>query len=541
MEFDLVIENGWIVDGLSPSIYRGTIGISGDKIAYMRPGISHLQGKTVIDAGEYCVAPGFIDAHSHADHFLLIDPTMKNKLMQGVTTEIGGNCGSSAYPWNGSHKFFLPDMELQFGWNSFAGFLDALEEYGIAINFGSLAGIGSICHGVRKSEAFSLAGANLLAREVEETYFSSLNDLEVGEAKRILEQALEEGAMGLSVGAAEPGSQSWQEIVAELSESVSKANGVLATHLYSEGSEIVEAVSEAISMAAQSDTSLQISHFKTLDSFNWPAQGAALELIDKMYSNGADIAIDCFPYTFCCLPLRALAPPHLSGAERHLGRHAATSANRCAIEDHLKKHFPRADFYRGLVCPHLESEQYRELAGIDVLTAAEVLDCTPESLVLDLMAAEGFDRFVYYECIGRDNMRAAIQMDCAMVASDSLPTGIPSHFRESIIHPRTFATFQEFLSEFVYDNHIMSLPDAIKKITSAPAKKFGLKGRGVIGDGAFADITIFDPENIVPNASIADPCSAPAGIEYVIVNGRVALERGEFKEVYAGKTLRRGA
>ena len=136
------------------------------------------------------------------------------------------------------------------------------------------------------------------------------------------------------------------------------------------------------------------------------------------------------------------------------------------------------------------------------------------------------------------NVKAAIALDCAMIASDSFPTGEPEYFKNSIIHPRTFATFPQYLGEFVYEKHIFDLPSAIKKITSIPASKFGLSGRGVIGAGAFADITIFDPENLRPGASLADPCATPSGIEYVIVNGRVAVDHGEFKDAYAGKALR---
>ena len=131
-------------------------------------------------------------------------------------------------------------------------------------------------------------------------------------------------------------------------------------------------------------------------------------------------------------------------------------------------------------------------------------------------------------------------MDCAMVASDSFPTGIASYFKDSVVHPRTFGAFQQYLSDYVYKRHLFTLPQAIKKITSMPARKFGLKGRGAINEGGFADITIFDPENVGARATSDEPKKSPTGIKYVIVNGRLAFEHGEFKEVYAGKVLRRG-
>jgi len=521
MEFDLVIANGWIVDGMSPSICRGSIGIQGDKVACICADAAHLPGKKVIDAGEHIVAPGFVDVHSHADHFLLLDPAMKNKLMQGVTTEIGGNCGSSAFPWNDAHQFHLPGMEEQFGWSSFAGFLEAVERRGIGVNFGSLIGFESLWRGFLKNRD------------------SSNGD--VKKLEGLLAMSLEEGALGLSVGEGAPAHrQLKQAVLRAFCDMVAKSGGVLSAHLYSEASGMPDALSDTISLAAESGASLQISHFKALDRFNWPKQETALGLIEKLHASGMDISIDCFPYTECCSPLRVLMPPHLATNGDVFAKSAKSSSARSEIERYLAMHFPGPETYRSLACPHLENPKYRDLQGLDLLTAAVTAGVEPGALVLDLARAEGLDRFTYYDCICRENMRAAIALDCAMVASDSFPTGDPKYFRNSIIHPRTFGAFPEYLSEFVYKNHVFDLPAAIKKITSLPARKFGLRGRGVLGAGAFADITIFDPENLRPGASTSEPSRPPSGIEYVIVNGQIAMEHGEFMEVYAGKALRRG-
>ena len=520
MAFDLVIENGWIVDGISPSIYRGNIGISGDKIACIRPGFSLLPGKRVIDASVYCVAPGFINAHSHADHFLLLDPSMEYKLMQGITTEIGGNCGSSAYPWNKSHLFYLPDKQEDFTWNSFAGFLQAIEDKGIAINFGSQVGLGSLNGELNGNGSYSENGSR----------FKKM--------KRLLEEALDEGAMGLSMQSASPTYlKSQQENVSELCRIVAEKKGVLTAHLYSEASEILDAVSDMLELASHTGAALQISHFKTLDRVNWPKQDAALKQIWTARSRGIDISMDCFPYTFCCSPLSVFIPPRLAACKAETDSRALNPAERKAVEEYLKEHFPSEESYSGVVCPQLEAPQYRDLQDLDLLTMAAVLDREPAALVLDLLAAEGPDRTVYYNCISRENMRAAIKMNCAMVASDPLPTGLSPSLKNSVIHPRTFGAFQEYLSEFVYKHHILTLPEAIKKITSTPAKRFGLKGRGVLDEEGFADITIFNPENISSHATLADPRVPPSGVKHVIVNGRIVLEDGVFQNIYPGKAL----
>ncbi len=519
MDLDLVVENGWIADGMLPTVFKGTIGVLDDKIAFVREGRPRLSGKRVIDAEERIVAPGFVDVHSHADHFLLLEPAMKNKLMQGVTTEVGGNCGSSAYPWNDAHLFHLSEMEGDFAWNSFAGFSEALERRGIGLNFASLIGLDSLRREAVKERA--------------------PDDADVKRLRRLFAAALEEGALGLSIGAGIR-ALSPQELRAlpELCRLAQKSGGVLATHLCSEASEILDALSDTISIAAESGVSLQISHFKTLDRFNWHKQEVALDLIGTVRAAGLDVGLDCFPYTACCSPLRVFMPPRLAAYGAAFSERAESSAARDEIEDYLAMHFPDPESYSGIMCPHLETARYRDLSGMDLLTAAATAGVEPGALAIDLTLAEGLDRFVYYDCICKNNMDAAIGLEFAMVASDSFPTDNPKYFRNSIMHPRTFGAFPEFLSEFVYASHTFDLPTAIKKITSIPAKKFGLRGRGVLGSGAFADITIFEPERLRAGASLDSPCTAPSGIDYVIVNGRVAIERGEFKEVYAGRVLR---
>lgn len=517
MRLDIAIENGWIADGVSGSLHKGTIGIRDGKIECIAVSPDTPRADVVIDAANLCVAPGFIDVGSHADHFLLIDPVMKNKLMQGVTTEIGGNCGSSAYPWNKGHAFYLPEKEGTFSRKSFADFLGALERNGIAINFGSLVGYDSLV---------SEASANGRTRE------------NLGEMKRILARSMEEGAFGLSTGVRLERSSIRQiRQVMALCRVAAKRNGVLSVHLRSESGEILEALSEAVFLADRSGVRLQISHFKTLDRPNWPKHEQALELIEKMRLGDIDTTMSCIPYTVGCAPLSVLMPQGLK--PESFGGRAGKESTRAAIMKYLSALFPAPRHYRGIVFPYLGSQRYRAFIGTDLLSAAEHSRRDPREFLIDLALEEGLDRFVYYECISERNKRMTIQHSGSMVASDSFPTAIPDYFKNHIIHPRTFGAFPQFLSDFVYGNHLLTLPAAIRKVTSLPARKFGLRGRGMIKEGAWADITIFDPERLDPGASLAEPCKSPSGIEYVLVNGRVALERGKFTGAFPGMALRR--
>jgi len=521
MAIDLLIENGWVADGESPSLYKASIAIRGDKIACVCADSSRIHGKRTIDASDLCVVPGFIDVHSHADHFLLVDPTMKNKLMQGVTTEIGGNCGSSAYPWNTSHVFHIPGRDAEFSWNSFAEFLEELETRRIAINFGSLVGHNSLRHEV-------------------EGRGNSNGCEQLRHMKRLLKKSMEEGAFGLSTGIIQRASRvELLEETAALTSVVARHNGVLSVHLRNEGDEMLEALSEAVLVADRSDVSLQVSHFRTFDRMNWPKQEKALELVERMRLAGLKVNIDCLPYTIGCVPLTVLIDgraPLNEAAFRELARKPSA---RAEMGIHMAELFPYPYSYRGVTFPYLTSPRYGALQGMDLYSAAKCEQCDPASLVIDMALAEGLNRYVYYECISKTNKREAIKHACSMVSSDAFPTGIRQYFRNSIIHPRTFGAFPHYLKEFVSKEHLLSLSAAIKKITSLPAKKFGLTGRGIIRAGAWADITIFHPEKLDPGATISDPCKPPSGIEYVLVNGQVVLDHGNFMNIFPGRVLRR--
>jgi len=524
LELDLVIENGWVADGISSSLYRGTIGIVGETIDCIYEGSRHLRGRQIIDATDFCVAPGFIDVNSHVDHFLFLDPVMEHKLKQGVTTEIGGNSGCSAYPWNGVHAFHIPDRREEFAWPSFGAFLEELEKHAIAPNFGSLVG------------HCSLSG------KLQETNASSSEAAGPREIRELLIRSLEEGAFGLSTRTdIQPGFEVSLSEIGELGKFVAKKNGVLSIALRNEADQILEALAEAVLVAGKSDVSLQISHFKTLDRTNWSKQERALELIEKMRLLGMNINIDAFPYTVACAPLRVLMPPQLTRDEGKFREHSRRPSVLLEVEDYVTALFPEPSSYRSVTFPYLENQRHQHLRGMDLYSAAKLENRDPSSLILSLAISEGLNRFVYYDCISRSNKVATIRDSATMVASDAFPTSNPSYFKNSIIHPRTFGTFPQYLSDFVYRDHILTLPSAIKKITSVPAHKFGLCKRGVISEGAYADITIFDPKSLAAGASVSNPCGQPTGIGHVIVNGRIVLEHGEFTGVFPGKVLRRGA
>lgn len=525
MTYDTLIENGWIVDAVSNQIAPGKVGIRDGRIDCVADKNASMTARRVIDASDMIVAPGFIDVHSHSDQYLLLDPIMKNKLLQGITTEIGGNCGSSAFPWSSSNQFYIAGKDNEFDWRSFDEFLNRIEARGIALNYGSMLGHNCVrqAAGVTDKETATRAQLTMM--------------------KRAVARAMDEGAFGLSSGMnLFPASVDTTKELAELTKVVARKGGLFSAHLRSESSDILNSLSEAILVGIKSKVPLEISHFKVLDRMNWHKQEQALKLVEKMHAAGVNVSANFFPYAYVCAPLKVLFPSWVvSNGARRLATVGAKGNLRSRLEEHMSYTFPKKNAYRALTLPPRPGEEYGEARAGNLYGIARAEKKAPFSVLMDIAREDGLDRFVYYECISKPNMEEIAKVGDSVVASDSFPTGIPVYFRNSVVHPRTFGTFIEFLRTFVYEKHLLNLPEAVMKFTSIPARRYGIQHRGYIGKGAYADITIFDPEKLDSPACVESPCEYPTGVEYVLVNGEPVIERGEYTEKLPGVALRKNA
>ncbi len=525
MTYDTLIENGWIADGISNQLAPGKIGIRDGRIGCVADRNAKMTARRVIDASDMIVAPGFIDVHSHSDQFLLLDPIMKNKLLQGITTEIGGNCGSSAFPWSSSNQFYIAGKDTEFDWRSFDEFLNRIQARGTALNYGSM--LGHNC--VRRSAG--VADQETASRG------------QLATMKRTVAKAMEEGAFGLSSGMnLFPASIDTSNELVELTRVVARKGGLFSAHLRSESSDILNALSEAILVGIKSKVPLEISHFKVLDRMNWHKQEQALKLIHKMRAAGVNVSADFFPYAYVCAPLKVIFPTWVvSNGGTRLATVGSKGSLRERLEEHMSYSFPKKNAYRAVTVPSRSGKERGKPRTGNLCRIAEAEKTTPFSVLMDIALEEGLERFVYYECISKPNMEEIAKVGDSVVASDSFPTGIPIYFRKSVVHPRTFGAFIEFLRTFVYEKHLFSLPEAVRKLTSLPAKRYGIKQRGYIGAGACADITIFDPEKLDSLADVKSPSEYPKGVEYVLVNGESVIEKGEYTGKLPGMALRKNA
>lgn len=496
-QYDLIIKNGSIVDGSGGESYPADIGVRGDTIVTIGE-IPESAGKTVIDAAGKTVSPGFIDIHTHSDG-ILDYPTAHNFIRQGVTTVVDGNCGGSAL--------------------NIAERLDNVAAQGAALNYGTLIGHNSI-----RSKVMGGAG-------------SEPTPDELAKMKTLVGQGMRDGALGLSTGLIyRPGVFSTMDEVVELAKSAAAYGGFYATHMRSEGKHIIEAVREAIEIGRRAAVPVQISHLKVLSVSRWGDSDEIIRLIDGAISDGLDITADQYPYTASSTGLAVLIPPwaHEGGGWKEKAQDAAL---RRKIKDGIKHEIltERAgdDLNRIRLARYEADESLEGLGLADILGKkgrGQTLDDAAE-LALELAGAGNAS--AVYHAISEDDVARIMRHSHVMHASDAHVTVMG----EGVPHPRCYGTFPRVLSAYVREQGVLSLEEAIRKMTSLPADRIGAADRGRIQEGCKADLVVFDPDTIADTATFQSPHSYPAGIEYVIVNGVKAVDHGEIQNSLSGQVI----
>jgi N-acyl-D-amino-acid deacylase len=472
---DLVIRGGLVLDGSGAIGKQADVAIRDGRIAAVGTVLGPARQEILAEG--LAVAPGFIDVHTHDDRLPLVDPGMEAKASQGVTTVIAGNCGISAAPVP-QHALPPPPLTLLSSatngfFRDFSGFRKALEAAKPALNMVLLAGHSSL----------RAAAMDDLSRPA--------NASEISRMRKMLREALDAGASGLSTGLYYPPSQAAPATEVEaLLETVAAHGGLQTTHLRDEGDGLIAALDEALASARVTGTPLVISHLKCASPKVWGRARAALQRIEEARTHQS-VSFDIYPYDASSTMLR---PERLAGA-------------------------------RKVVVSW--SEPYPEKAGQDLADIAGCWCCSPEEAAGRLSPAGG----IYYKMEERD-VRTILAHPWAMIGSDGLP-----HDRHP--HPRLWGTFPRVLGHYVRDLRLMSLESAVHRMTGLPASVFGLADRGQIAEGFAADITIFDPGSIIDQASFDEPLRPARGIERVIVNGEVIREAGMATARRPGRILTR--
>ncbi|MEX2534505.1 MAG: D-aminoacylase [Trueperaceae bacterium] len=527
--FDIVIRNGLIVDGAGSPSFEADIAIKDGRIATVGSNLGG--GKKEIDASGQVVAPGFIDIHSHSDFTVLVDPLCSSKIRQGITTELNGNCGWSAAPLRGEGTNWIQEKVRQLGlptefpWDDVKGYLGALEESRPAMNMGILVGFGNLRVGAMGYDARPATGN------------------EIGQMQADLRSGLADGAFGLSSGLYfSPESAAEASEVTAVASVLPEFGGLYTAHIRDEGAQsvgLLAAVDEAIAVGVEAGVPVQLSHLKALGPKAWGLAGAVLQRMDEARANGVDVAGDQYPYTETGGNLHSALVPKwaLEGGRAGLTKRLEDPSDRRRIRDAVTELFPlRGGPSRLMVraCAFDRSLQGRTLSEI-----ADDWKIAPEEVVLKMLAHENVK--LISMALNEDDVETFMKHPNVMMSSDGMvlaDTGVLSAVHT---HPRTYGAFPRVLAEYVRKRSVLTLENAIYKMTGLPARRLGLEGRGELQEGNWADVVILSPDDVQDLATLQRPHVYPRGIQHVIVNGGIAVENGAPTSARTGQVLRHAA
>jgi dihydroorotase/N-acyl-D-amino-acid deacylase len=499
----LQLAGGLIFDGSGRPPRAGSVLVDGDRIAAAGE-LPLCSNARVIDCTGLAVAPGFIDGHSHSDLQLL--ENRPEKVLQGVTTEVVGNCGFSPYPARACrhelHEFANGILAGQgdWGWASAKDYLDDLSRNS-------------------RSGAMSLVGHGTLRIAVAGTRLGPLPESDVAAMERLLADALTQGAAGFSTGLMySPGASAPFEELVQLCSVVARHGKVYATHMRDYSDRLEEAVEEQLELARRTGCRLQISHLQAVGSRNWARQCRVLDRIEQAAESGIDVSFDCYPYTRGSTVMTQLLPQWaLEGGIDGLLRRLADPGERRQIG--AEAECDLAQGWDGIQVSAVGSAKNGTLVGLSLAAIAGERHATPLEAMLDLLVEERGNVNILEINQSEENLREALCHPLANVISDGFyVNGRP--------HPRLHGTFPHLLGEICRDRGWMTLEQAIHKITQRPAERFHLAGRGRLLPGFFADITVFDPAQIGSPATYDEPATPPLGIHRVFRNGRLLSEDG---------------
>jgi N-acyl-D-amino-acid deacylase len=546
MPFDLVLKNGKIIDGTGNPWHRGDLAIKKEKIAAISRSIEKKADR-VLDLQGLTVTPGFIDAHSHTDRSIYRNKYCESAVKQGITTAAIGMCGGSAAPVTEKTAQRMPE-ERRLEWRTFKEFLGKVSENGMGINVAPFVGHNTIRSIVLGPEGEGGERTEVTAKELRMM-------------KKYVNEAMRAGAFGLSTGLIyAPGRNATTEEIVELCKVVAKYHGLYFTHIRNESDTYLEAVTEAAEIGRRAGIPVHMAHFKAAGRPNWGKVVPALRIIEEARVEGVDLTCDLYPYhraqagnliSNLSIPGESLEPEKLL---EELRDETKWSSRREKVLESLKA-AERTEGERkrrlnaaGVAWPYyigiryqviVHSKSHPEYVDKRVVEVAEERKMELVNAMRDLVVDDDGTTRIASD-MNEDDVRTVLKHPISMVGTDSSSIdGLPtSPFTAE--HPRTFSSFPRILGKYVREEGLLPLGEAIRKMTSYPAQRLRLGDRGILRPGCWADIVVFNPETVNEVATFAEPAKYPVGIEYVLVNGVVAVEKGELTKALAGKVLKPG-
>jgi N-acyl-D-amino-acid deacylase len=561
INIDILIRGGTVYDGTGKEPFLADIGISGDRIALIEEhtakGTCHLDGKPakIIDAKDMAVCPGFIDTHAHSDFTLIADPRAEGKISQGITTEINGNCGLSAAPLYGNaaeqRDADLKELCISERWATFKEYFAIIEKLGLSVNCATLAGHGNLRACTAGYENRKLTSAERLSMVT------------------LLEECLNDGAIGISSGLIyPPGVYSDTDELINLCKALhsyhnrsmiqlhqrnpigpnqasgtvnSGSFGIYASHMRSEGDQLIESINEIIRIGRESGIRVHISHIKTSGEKNWYKIDKVISIIEEARKEGVHITCDRYPYTASSTGLDTVLPTwtYEGGAEKEIER-LTDNETRKRIRQQILLENPESNYWENISIAMVASEINRWMEGKSIASIAMQKGLEPVDLVLNLLIEEGLRSGAIFSSMCEENLIKFLSLSYSMIGTDSSARSTSGPTFRGKPHPRGFGSFPRFLGTYARDKSLMSLESAVQKATMLPAKTFGIRNRGVLKKGACADIVVFDPGKINDRATFGKPFLKPDGVTFVIVNGVLSLKDGELTVLRGGRILRYG-
>lgn len=520
MPLDLKIEGGQVADGTGAPLARVDVGVRGGTIAVVGA-LAGVPARRTIDAAGRLVCPGFIDAHSHSDAFLLLEPSAPSKLYQGVTTEVVGNCGCSAAPLLGAAR--LPsdweDKTFPGTWRTMAEYRALLEAARPAVNAVLLAG-----HGRLRAAVMGYAARPATADEI-------------GRMGDLLEEALDAGARGFSTGLIyAPGLYAEPDEIAALGRIAARREGLYTTHMRSEGARLLEALDEALAVARASGVRVQISHLKTSGPAHWHRLDAALDKLNRARAEGLEVRADRYPYTAAHTDLDVILPAWAAagGRDAVLAR-IRDPRTRSQIRDELARERSERG-WGSVVIGSTAHPDHAGFRGQPLDAVARRMNREPAEAALTLMDKDALGTGAFFFGMSETNLWRILAEPWVMIGSDAslrAPWGVLSR---DYPHPRAYGAFSRFLRAAL-DGRTVPVPEAIRKMSGLPAAQFRLADRGVIRRGAAADLLVLDPARLRDRADYGNPHALAEGVDFVCVNGVSTLEGGALTGARAGRVL----
>ncbi len=522
--FDTIVKNGLVYDGNGGAPIKADVGIKGGKITAIGDlGDSAYQ---LVEAEGMAVSPGFVDIHSHTDTNLLVCPQGDSRIYQGITSDIGGNCGSSPFPRGKEYAAQMQDKPAseRREWVELDEFFTTLEQNKLSINYATFTGHGDI--------RAAIVGSNDVQPTADQ----------LKQMKALLKYTIEQGSMGMSTGLEyAPGSYALEHELTELCKVIAECDALYATHMRNEDDRVEEALTEAINTARNSGARLEVSHLKAQNQANWHKAPMLLKMIEDASNSGVNIRFDRYPYVAFSTGMTTFMPLWArqgNGADMIARLKDKTTAAQ--IEEYAASRIKRLGGGKNVVITTCRTDANRKYIGKNLDECAEISGKNVLTFIRDILIEESLDVDMIGFAMSEDNVKLILAHPLGMPASDGSVYSPQGPLSANIPHPRSYGTFPRFLGKYCRDEGILGLAEAVKKVTSVPASHIGLKQRGQIQLGYYADIVVFDPNTIIDKADFTNPHQFGPGINHVLVNGEWTIKGGQHTGAMGGMVLRKG-